>query len=59
MTVGDWVRSIQEEDWVRWFRRKMGMVCSAGKLGVFVPVSKPVTQRLIAFFENASFFKKI
>jgi len=59
MTVGDWVRSIQKEDWYDCSEGRSGVVCSAGKLGVFVPVSNPVTQRLIAFFENASFFKKI
>jgi len=40
------------------FKRRLGTVYSGGRLGTFVPVSNPVTQRLTVFSEDASVLKK-
>jgi hypothetical protein len=37
---------------------EIGTVSSEGRLGTFVPVSNPVTQRLTVFSEDASVSKK-
>jgi hypothetical protein len=38
--------------------RRLGTVYSEGRLGEFVPVSNPVTQRLTVFSEDASVSKE-
>ena len=43
---------------VNLLRRRLGTVCSEGRLGAFVPVSNPVTQRLTVISEDASVSKK-